>query len=165
MMKMKFLITPLMLAVLCLFGVSSTLQAEEKPVYGYVYAAPGERSNYGPVDFNLTAGGGGEALLYEGFGAGADIGYVFLNDKEGFGIFSPGIFYQFQRENKLNPFVEGGYALGFRSETFNMAYVGGGFNYWPKDRVGFRFEVRDNIGTADPSNFNLLEFRLGLLFR
>jgi len=165
-MKMKFLIYPLLLAVLCLSCVTgSVTQAAERSLAGYAYVAPGARSGLGPVDFNLSVGGGAEYRLVDGFGVAADIGYVFLNAKKDFGIFSPGIFYQFQPSKKVVPFVEGGYALGFHDNTFNMAYFGGGVNYWASDRLGIKLEVRDHIGTDNPARLNLIEYRIGLLFR
>ncbi len=41
---------------------------------------------------------------------------------------------------------------------------GGGVNYWMKERVGLRFEVRDYIVVLD-GVANLVTFRVGILFR
>ena len=119
--------------------------------------------SYGAFGF----GGGGEGLLKAGFGISADVGYMYYTQggfNDGFGLFSPGVLYQFQRTSKVVPFVNGGYSLAFRSDVLNMVYFGGGLNYWPKKRLGLRFEVRDQLSPSDARD-NLLQFRIGLLFR
>ena len=113
-------------------------------------------------------GAAGEGLLKAGFGISADVGYVYPTQdgfKNGLGLFSPGVLYQFQRTSKVVPFVNGGYPLAFRNDVLNMAYFGGGFNYWPKKRLGLRFEVRDQFSPETDYFGNILQFRIGLLFR
>jgi hypothetical protein len=131
----------------------------------YLYEGPGFVSGTGPTDFNLNIGGGAEASLKNGFGVGADVGYTFLNNTKGFGSFSPGVVYKFQPSKKLVPFIDGGYALLFRDDTLNAVYFGGGVNYFISKNVGLRLEVRDNIATDKPENFNLMQFKVGVLFR
>jgi hypothetical protein len=112
-------------------------------------------------------GGGVEVLLQDEFGISADVGYVYFTQSginDGFGLFSPGALYQFQGGSKVVPFVSGGYSLAFRSDVLNMVYFGGGVNYWMKKRLALKFEVRDQLSPSEPRD-NLLQFRVGLLFR
>ncbi|MDQ3010723.1 MAG: hypothetical protein M3X11_08495 [Acidobacteriota bacterium] len=52
----------------------------------------------------------------------------------------------------------------FRSGVDNGVNFGGGVNYWFKDRIGLRFEVRDHMFIPSPDT-HLIGFRVGLLFR
>ena len=167
-MKGRYLLQTMLLAFVLLPGVGWGQDAQnvERKGAGYVFVAPGAWVGDGSAGV-LGFGVGGERLLKAGFGISADVGYVYPTQggfHEGFGLFSPGVLYQFQRTSKVVPFVNGGYSLAFRESVFNMVYFGGGVNYWPKKRLGLRFEVRDQLS---PSyiNENLLQFRIGLLFR
>jgi len=115
----------------------------------------------------LTAGAGGEAFLWKGLAAGADIGYVFSSSEgsEGFGLLSVNPAYHFTSRNrtqKLVPFVTAGYALGFRSGTANFFNYGGGVTYWMSERVGLRLEVRDYRQREDSF---VTMFRAGITWR
>lgn len=146
-------------------GLAQDAKSVERKGAGYAFVAPGVQVDGGYGLFGF--GGGGEGLLKAGFGISADIGYLYYTQggfNDGFGLFSPGVLYQFQRTSKVVPFVNGGYSLAFRSDVLNMAYFGGGVNYWPKKHLGLRFEVRDQVPLPDGRD-NLLQFRIGLLFR
>ena len=167
-MKGRYSLQTIFLALALSQGIgwAQGTQSVERKGAGYAFVAPGAWVGDGTSSV-LGFGGGGEALLKAGFGISADVGYVYPTQggfKDGFGLFSPGVLYQFQRTSKVVPFVNGGYSLAFRDDVLNMVYFGGGFNYWPKKRLGLRFEVRDQLS---PSyiNDNLLQFRIGLLFR
>jgi hypothetical protein len=99
-------------------------------------------------------------------GASVDLSYLFFLEVDcaGFGMFSPGMVYQFKTNRTTVPFVSGGYTLAFRQGTENLVYGGGGFNHWFSNRWGLRFEVRDQIAPRDPE-YNFLQFRIGFLFR
>jgi hypothetical protein len=132
--------------------------------WGYAFAAPGI------VDSTPTLhiGGGGESLLYKGFGVGAELGYLgpFEAFNGGLGILSINGGYHFGKSKsgqKWVPFVTGGYSLAFRKGVANLANIGGGVNYWFKDRVGLRLEFRDHIFT--PGGTNVYNFRVGFTFR
>jgi hypothetical protein len=168
-MKNLFLFHPLLVLLILFQGLAWGQNSEDvvKKGYGYVFATPGAAVSNGSAASTLTIGGGGEGLLRGGLGVGVDVGYLFFTQhgiREGFGLFSPGAFYQFRRSQKVVPFVGGGYSLAFRSDVLNMVHFGGGFNYWPKNRWGLRFEVRDHLAPSSP-DLNLIEFRIGLLFR
>ena len=166
-MKGRLSLQAVVLGVLLIqgLGMAQNTQSEERKSAAYAFVTPGVQVDGGYGLFGF--GGGGEGLLKAGFGISADIGYVYYTEggfKDGFGLFSPGVLYQFQRTRKVVPFVSGGYSLAFKSESTSLVYVGGGFNYWLKDRLGLRFEVRDQPTLPDGTN-NLLQFRIGLLFR
>ena len=117
-------------------------------------------------------GGGGEGFFTRHLGAGADVGYVapFESFSDGTGTFSPNIVARFKpktAENKVEPFVTGGYTLFFRSGTVSGANFGGGVNWWFKERVGLRLEVRDDvmIPGGDVATTHFVGFRVGFTFR
>ena len=166
-MKGRFSLQAAVLGILLVqgLGLAQDTKSVERKGAGYVFAAPGVQVDGGYGLFGF--GGGGEGLLKAGFGISADVGYLYYTQggfNDGFGLFSPGVLYQFQRKSKVVPFVNGGYSLAFRESVLNMVYFGGGVNYWPKKRLGLRFEVRDQVPLPDGGS-NLLQFRIGLLFR
>jgi hypothetical protein len=85
----------------------------------------------------------------------------------GVGALSPNLVARFRAKdegNRLEPFVTGGYTLFFRSGTTNGANFGGGVNYWFKNRVGLRFEVRDTL-SVEVRTVHFVGFRVGVTFR
>lgn len=148
----------------------SSKSGSEHRAYGYVFAAPGIVANEaGGRTATLHFGGGGEGLIKGGFGVGAEIGGLAPVDgfSEGFGVFSAGANYHFlnaTKSGKIVPFVNGGYTMFFRDGVANGGHFGGGVNYWFKERVGLRFEVRDHLVAEIPST-HFIGFRFGLTFR
>jgi hypothetical protein len=137
-----------------------------KTGYGYAFFTPGVLVGDGASP-TVNIGGGAEGLIKGGLGASVDLSYLFFPRSgfgEGFGMFSPGMVYQFRTNRQTIPFVSGGYTLAFRQGTENLVYAGGGFNHWFGNRWGLRFEVRDQIAPRDPE-YNFLQFRIGFLFR
>ena len=137
---------------------------------GYVFFGPGAASGHGGSTLTLHMGGGVDAMIAKGIGVNAEIGAMWP-PKACFadcvvGIFSPGGTYYFTRgrESKVEPFVNGGYSLMFRSGHGNLFYFGGGLNYWMSKKVGLRMEFRDHVPTYD-SSAHFWGFRLGLSFR
>jgi len=135
--------------------------------YGYVFAAPGGASSGGGGTLHI--GGGGEGILKNGVGIGAELGYIYPFEAigDGLGTFSVNGSYHFlkaSKSGKFAPFVTGGYTGFFRSGYANGCNFGGGVNYWFKKRVGLRFEFRDNVFAADGAA-HLLNVRIGLTFR
>ncbi|MDX2042392.1 MAG: hypothetical protein SF097_14310 [Acidobacteriota bacterium] len=150
-------------------GQSSAKSGSERRGYGYVFAAPGVvASEYGS-SATWQFGVGGEGLLKGGFGVGGEIGGLApaQSFSEGFGVFSAGANYHFlkaSKSGKVAPFVNGGYTMFFRNGVTNGGHFGGGANYWFKERVGLRFEVRDQVVSAF-GNTHFVGFRFGLTFR
>ncbi len=161
--------------MICLPLLAAAQNADHKG-QGYVYFAPG----VGALDFEaesegtLHLGAGGEGFFTRNLGVGADVGYLapFEAFSEGLGTFSPNFVARFPSQSgsgKVEPFVAGGYTLFFRSGIGHGFNFGGGLNYWFKERLGLRFEVRDNVGVKTERGFDdtvhFVGFRIGLTFR
>jgi hypothetical protein len=150
--------------ILFAFLQSVTLaQSSDKRAWGYVFGGVGGQSESNAA--SLHVGGGGEGLLYKGFGIGGEIGYFapFERAGDGFGLGSVNVGYHFNPSQKVVPFVTGGYSVAFRTRSSSGGNFGGGVNYWMKDKVGLRFEFRDHIFSSDsPHTYS---FRVGLNFR
>ena len=137
---------------------------------GHVYGHVGNGLATETEREQIVVGGGGEGFVWKGLAAGGDINYVFRRDNAGegqYGLGSVGAAYHFTdrtRQQKLVPFVTGGYSLGFAGggATINLFHYGGGVTYWMAERVGLRVEFRDHV----ESNGRLVAFvRVGVSFR
>ncbi len=143
--------------------------AAAQAVNGYAFVAPGGATCCGHTVMSLHFGGGVDAPIWKGLGPTAEIGALGprTNFGEGvFGVFSPGATYYFRsgKEQKLQPFVSGGYSLIFRSGHDNLGFVGAGVNYWIWKTAALRLEFRDHIhGGYSATHF--WGFRIGFAFR
>jgi hypothetical protein len=161
---MSKLIYVILLAVVLPFAAAA--QSKEWRGQGYVFVAPTSTTEGG---FGLHIGGGGEGLVYKGLGVGGEIGYLGSADglRDGIGVLSTNISYHFTKatkSRKFAPFVTSGYSMVFRRSAINSVNIGGGANWWFKDRIGLRLELRDHI----PLRFESIHFfgvRFGLAFR
>lgn len=148
---------------------TSTQSGTNHRGYGYVFIAPGGIVSPDGSAATLHFGGGGEGLIKGGFGVGGEIGgltYV-RSFSSAIGVFSAGANYHFlnaSKSGKVVPFVNGGYTLFFRDGVANGVHFGGGVNYWFKERVGLRFEVRDHFAVQYPEA-HYVGFRFGMTFR
>jgi hypothetical protein len=138
--------------------------AEEPSGQGYVFFAPGGIVGDGNSISTFHVGGGGEGLLYKGFGIGGEIGYLtpWQYVGSGIGIASADGSYHFNRTSKVSPFITGGYSVAFREGHINLINFGGGVNYWFRKRMGLRVEFRDHM---DLHNDHYVSGRIGLSFR
>ncbi|MFL6276816.1 MAG: outer membrane beta-barrel protein [Blastocatellia bacterium] len=161
-MRKLFVIILLMSAIpVTAFGQSQS----ERRGWGYAFAGVGGTTGTDSGAL-FTVGGGGERLLYRGFGIGGEIGYLSLSRRgsEGVGVGSVDLAYHFNHSGKVAPFVTGGASAAFRSDVAaGGGNFGGGVQYWPKDHVGLRFEVRDHVFSSDAPH--LFTFRVGVTFR
>lgn len=134
--------------------------------YAYVFAAPGVTAPGGSGTFHL--GVGAEGFYKNGAGGSFELGY--LSDirefKDGLGQFSLNGSYHFLKSGngKTVPFITGGYTGFFRSFYANGVNFGGGVNYWFKEKVGLRFEFRDNV-LIESGTTHFLNVRVGFAFR
>jgi hypothetical protein len=141
--------------------------------HGYAYFAPGLAGAQGETGMTTAhIGGGGEGFFTRNLGLGAEVGYLapFESFSDGIGTFSPNFVARFRAksgQNKVEPFVTGGYTLFFSSGTANGVNFGGGVNYWFKEHVGLRFEVRDSamIPGEGQATTHFVGFRIALTFR
>lgn len=141
--------------------------SESNRAQGFVFFGPGVTSGSSTTFVNF--GGGGEAFIKGGLGVGGEVGgYTPAQSfDEGFGILSVNAGYHVlkaSKSGKIVPFASGGYSLFFRSGTANGINFGGGVNYWFKDRLGLRVEIRDHVVVESPDT-HFIGFRFGLLFR
>lgn len=148
---------------------SSANSASDHRGYGYVFAAPGGIVSTDGGTGTMHFGVGAEGLIKGGFGVGGEIGGLtpVRSFSSGIGVFSAGANYHFlnaSKSGKVVPFVNGGYTLFFRDGVANGVHFGGGANYWFKERIGLRFEVRDHFAVLYPEA-HYIGFRFGLTFR
>ena len=140
----------------------------------YAAIAPGAALSSGEVASTSYFGVGGQRIYRVSPGtlsAGAEIGYLFplKSFKDSFGLISTNGYYHFIGGNKLvklAPFITAGHSLAFSSKLVNLVNYGGGVDYWFRDEMGLRMEVRDHIrpGKGDPID-HFLVFRIGLMIR
>lgn len=147
-------------------GLAIAQTQNEHRWYGNVFFAPGIATDGEGVGATLHVGVGFDRFLYRGFGVGAEVGYAgaAISPALGAGVMSVNTAYHFRRDDKLVPFVTGGYSLLFRSGTLNAMNIGGGFNYWFREGLGFRLELRDHVAIPDKSA-HAVGLRIGLTFR
>jgi len=162
MMRKPFFV--ILLVVLLPFAAAA--QSKERRGQGYFFVAPTTTTEGG---FGLHIGGGGEGLVYKGLGVGGEIGYLGAAQElsQGIGVLSPNVSYNFTKASesgKFAPFVTGGYSMLFGSDALHALNVGGGVNWWFKDRLGLRLEFRDHVALQFGST-HILGVRIGLAFR
>jgi hypothetical protein len=145
--------------------------AAAQSVSGYAFVAPGGATGSARTQATLQAGAGFEVPVGKGFGAGAEVGA--LSDLRSWGdstigVFSPSAYCHFIRDNnrsrRLDPFVDGGYTLFFRSGKLNLFHFGGGLHIWAARHLGARIELRDQVASND-GTVHYWGFRLGVAFR
>ena len=67
---------------------------------------------------------------------------------------------------RLVPYVSGGYFRWSSGEgDFDGVNIAGGMDYWFKQRIGMRMEVRDHIRPDSRGTVQYWSFRLGVVFR
>ena len=143
--------------------------AAAQSVNGYAFFAPGGATCCGHTSASLHFGAGVDAIILKGLGANVELGA--LGPRRNFGdgvmgVLSPGATYHFRSgaEQRVDPFVAGGYSLFFRSGHGNLGYFGGGMNYWFADKVGLRVELRDHVNRGG-STVHFWGVRFGVAFR
>jgi hypothetical protein len=160
-MRIFFLFVPLLL----ILASVSNLIAQEGPASYYAFGGAGAAtSTFGRSTSLFHVGGGAEFVGDSGFGGGLELGYLgpWSNGSVGVGVFSANGLYRFRTSGGTEPFLTGGYSLGFRSSAAHFGNFGGGVIHWFNSSTGLRLEFRDNV--RDPSN-HWLVFRAGVMFR
>jgi len=134
--------------------------------FGYGYFSAGA-SVYGYP--NIGAGGGGEGFLWRGLTIGGDIGYFAFpaDGNSGYGIGTINVGYHFvdrTKPKKIDPYLDFSVVgLAFRPpySYAGARHVGGGVNYWFKERMGLQSGVQVQL-VGDEA---IVAFRVGLTFR
>jgi hypothetical protein len=144
----------------------------------FVYLAPGgalTRAFAG--DLFVHFGGGGEYVMKNGIGLGADAGAIGLLFGGTTGTLSLTGSYHFRQQRLLDPFVAAGYSLFFNRTAANFLFpspdvhkenlslfnFGGGTNLWFSPHVGAKIELRDHVHSGS-GTVHYAEFMLGLAF-
>ena len=118
---------------------------EERKAWAVFEAGPGAATDGSTAVGFVQAGVSGEGVLSGGLGASVGLGYVAGFSGGHFGLFSPGMAYFFNRNQRTVPFVFGGYSLFFSGSTASGVHFGAGVNRWMGEHWGLRFEVRDTV--------------------
>jgi hypothetical protein len=146
--------------------------------HAFVYVAPGgalTRAFAGDVFVHF--GGGGEYVMKNGIGVGADAGAIGLLFGGTTGTLSLNGYYHFRRQRLVDPFVTAGYSLFFdrtgdsfffgtetHLENLSLFNFGGGTNLWFSRHVGAKIALRDHVHSGSGSTVHYAEFMLGLAF-
>ena len=111
-------------------------------------------------------GGGVETVWSNGLGFAFDAGYFTGSDfGNGAVSFSPAMIYELPVNGRVKPYVRGGATLlANRHGGVALWTVGGGINYWFKERMALKVEIRDSFASEDP-RYGLLDVIIGLCFR
>ena len=144
---------------------ATTMFAQDTSLSAYTFAGVGAAtSTFNRSTTLFHVGGGAELTNAKGLGVGTEFGYLgpWSNGSNGVGLYSLNALYRFAHDSEVQPFVTGGYSLGFRSQTAHFVNVAGGATAWFRPGMGVRIEFRDNI--RDPSTHWLI-LRVGLAFR
>jgi len=142
-----------------------TASAGMAQTHGYVFVAPGAVSGSNNSSALIHLGVGGEYVFRNTYGAGAEVGFIGRSNLDSAGMASINGYYHFKHDRPWAPFVTGGYSNVFELfQSDSLANIGGGINYWYKDHMGFKLEVRDHFSTGTRSA-NYLEFRFGFNFK
>jgi len=150
---------------LLLLVVSLTAATARAQTHGYVFVAPGVVNGSNNSSALIHLGVGGEYVFRSTYGAGAEVGFIGRSDLDAVGMASINGYYHFKHDRPWAPFVTGGYSNAFELfQSTSLANIGGGINYWYKDHVGLKFDVRDHFSTGTHSA-NYLEFRFGFNFK
>jgi len=151
-----------------LMGQQVAEEGSTSPVkYGVVFGAPGFVTDGYDSEATVYLGGGGEVIWPSGLGFGVDGGYMTSPSGFDYGVFvfSPGIIFEFPLEGSTRPYVRGGYTLMFRDGAANLFSFGGGVNHWFNERLGLKFEVRDNVYLESGGSPHFIDFLIGLNIR
>ena len=158
------------LLVMAILAIPAALcaQSTESPLrykgHGYAFFSTGA-CQHGYL--NVGGGGGGEGFLWRGLTINGDIGYYgFPADRSGYAVMTVGPGYHFvdrRSYKKFDPYVSANIlGLGVaRGGVMAAESIGGGMNYWFKDRIGLQTGVQlQGVGGE-----GLILFRIGITFR
>jgi len=117
---------------------------------------------------NVGGVAGGEYFLWRGLTLGADAGYYqFVNDySSGYGTATVNLGWHFvdrKKPKKFDPYIDATMlGAAFRPGALTGAgHIGGGLNYWFKERIALQTGVQLQVVSNDP----VVAFRVGLAFR
>jgi len=138
--------------------------------HGYACVAPAGFTAGGNTLTAIALGAGGEAMLYKGLAAGAEVGWQgpTASFRNGVGLASFNGAYHFvssQHERRFVPFLTAGYTRSFANQSgANLVNYGAGFQYWFKENWALRVEGRYHINTSGPVA-HAWQVRFAIVFR
>lgn len=133
---------------------------------GFVFVAPGTYTGY-DSETMLRFGGGIETVARNGLGFAFDAGWLTTTRglENGITSVSGAMLYEFPLDRPVRPYLRGGAGLiANRSGSEAFWNIGGGINYWFRDRHGLKVEVRDTF-TDSNMRYGLLEVLVGYMFK
>jgi hypothetical protein len=157
--------------------LASCIVASAQQSGSYVYAVTGPvvvpRSAFTRWDGTfIHAGGGGEARLTNRFGLGGELGVLKPVTNQyaittGLASVTPAYHFFARSSNRtIDPFVNGGFSVLFKSGAEVAMHYGGGLNYWVHRRIGLRLEFRHHLWSPEAGEaIHLIGFRVGIAFR
>jgi hypothetical protein len=163
------------IALLLLICMSALASAQTE---GYAYFAPGQLRGNGVTAAFFHFGGGAKYFTEKRVGLGADLGL--WGPKSGFsdaygGNFSLNGYYKLDLGlDKIDPTLTLGYTRSFGHESgANWVNLGGGIDYWFKEKMALMLEFRDYLKRIDTGTvtfkrgvtITVWEIRVGLAFR
>jgi hypothetical protein len=154
--------------VLLLFlpALVSAQDVEQRSREIYLFGAPGVFLSDGWA--TLEFGGGAEWFVHKGFALGLDasiLTYPECFQCGGYVIGSINGSYHLFRSSprKVKPFVTAGFGGAASGDgSVGLVNFGGGLNYWFRDRLGLRVEVRDQVDTD--FDVHQVSLRVGITF-
>ena len=169
----------LIVSSLLIFAAAGKSQEFEMPRrIGYVFVAPG-RDSAGWKKTTVHTGAGGHLIVYKGLGMNVETGFLFHpgNSEARTTLTSFGASYHLLNEKsprKIVPFVATGYSYAANNTMLNMQMLnfGGGVDYWLREELGLRLEVRAHFspkaypdGTLFPgAPVHFLGYRIGVVW-
>jgi hypothetical protein len=144
-------------------ALSGAQSFEERSRNFYLFGAPGVFISEGAA--TMEFGGGAEWFVSRVFAMGVD-GSVMIYpeclDCGGYLLGSVNGSYYPLRGNKLSPFVTAGIGGAGGEASVTLFNFGGGFNYWAREGLGFRIEIRDHVDTEFA--VHNISLRIGVTF-
>ena len=131
----------------------------------FFFGAPGVLT--GTDTTTVHFGGGTEVVWSNGLGFAFDAGYLAepAYFSSGAMSFSPAMLYQFPIDGPVKPYVRGGGTMIVGTFGGDLLWtIGGGINYFFKDNMALKVEVRDSFHSYDPGG-GLVDVLIGLSFR
>ena len=160
-------------------GASSSRSADAQSLSGNMFAGAGVFKCCEGDTGAWQVGGGVDVPVAAGVSVGGDFGLVgptgdgIVPDRSGYASFG-NVFllsfngsYHFNRHDahQPRPFLTGGIGETFRNgDATGGLNVGGGIDWWLRERRGVRVEVRDQL-LGEFGTTHLVTLRIGLLFR
>lgn len=140
---------------------------KEADLFSYLFAARGKQALRGQ-DRRATHVGAGFEFIYPTYDAGLalELGISYPTEFTGkpSGVLSFNAPKRFFTNERVQPFITGGYSLYFGEVAKSRWNYGGGVLIWVRDTWGLRLEARDHVPITSPTRAHSWQFRAGLTF-